>query len=71
LSGRLLTLSTEGIEAASCSPGPVSGGGIQRHIDPYIMLVLCWGNVIRSGKHVYTVRMYYKLILKVENYPEV
>ena len=57
----------EGIEATSCSPGPVSRGGVERHIDPYIMLVLCWGNVISSVKHVYTVHMYYELMLKVEN----
>jgi hypothetical protein len=69
VSGRLSTLSTEGIEPASCSPGPVSGGGVMRHIDPYSML--CRSNVISIEKHRYTVHMYYKLILKVENYPKV
>ena len=43
---------------ASCSPGLVLGGGIQRHIDPHVMLVLCRGNVIGDG-------------IKVENYPAV
>ena len=67
MSGRLLTLSTECIEAASCSPGLVSGGDTLI----YIMLVLYRGNVINSGKHVYTVCMYYELMLKVENNPAV
>ena len=38
-----------------------------RDILIYIMLVLCWGNVISGGKHLYTVRVHYELMSKVEN----
>jgi hypothetical protein len=53
------------------SPGPVLRGGVQRHLDPLIMVVMCWGTVIGNGKHVHIVRMHHNLILEVENYPTV
>jgi hypothetical protein len=59
-------LLAEGIEAACCDPGLVSGGGVQKHIDPYITRVLSRGNVICIRKHVYTLHMYCKLILKLK-----